>query len=95
MYFCKDNIADFCHGGELQYFMDDIGFSRALDKLPMMPNLPEDQQKVLDDLFEGKMTTEELSERTDGLMKVSNPVPALNRYISPHFSHCKCHIFFS
>lgn len=76
MYLCKDNIADFCHGGELQYFMDDIGFSRALDKLPMMPNLPEDQQKVLDDLFEGKMTTEELSERTDGLMKVSNPVPA-------------------
>ncbi|KAG0273817.1 hypothetical protein BGZ95_010361 [Linnemannia exigua] len=85
MNLCKDNIADFCHSGELQDFMDDTGFSTALDVLPTLPNLPQDQQDLLDSLFEGKMTLEVLSERIDDLMKAPNPVPALNRYIFTAF----------
>ncbi|KAG0066143.1 hypothetical protein BGZ92_005399 [Podila epicladia] len=82
----KNNIADFCHSGELQNFMDDTVFSTALDILPTMPNLPQDQQDMLDSLFEGKLSLEGLSERIDDLMKVSKPVPALNRYI---FTSCQ------
>lgn len=85
MNLCKDNIADFCHSGELQDFMDDTGFSTAVDALPTLPNLPQDQQDILDSLFEGKITMEGLSGRIDDLMKVSNPVPALNRYIFTAF----------
>ncbi|KAG9060835.1 hypothetical protein KI688_007904 [Linnemannia hyalina] len=85
MSLCKDNIADFCHSGELQDFMDDMGFSTAVDALPTLPNLPQDQQDMLDSLFEGKITMEGLSERIDDLMKVPNPVPALNRYIFTAF----------
>ncbi|KAG0049532.1 hypothetical protein BGZ89_004161 [Linnemannia elongata] len=85
MSLCKDNIADFCHNGELQDFMDDTGFSTAVDALPTLPNLPQDQQDMLGSLFEGKITMEGLSERIDDLMKVSNPVPALNRYIFTAF----------
>ncbi|KAF9898813.1 hypothetical protein EC991_010313 [Linnemannia zychae] len=85
MNLCKDNIADFCHSGELQDFMDDTGFSTAVDVLPTLPNLPQDQQDILDTLFEGKITMEGLSERIDDLLKVSNPVPALNRYIFTAF----------
>ncbi|KAF9115186.1 hypothetical protein BGX27_008664 [Mortierella sp. AM989] len=80
-----DNIADLCHDGELQDYMDDAGFLAALDALPTMPNLPQDQQDMLDRLFEGKMTLEGLSTRIDDLMKVSNPVPAINRYIFTAF----------
>ncbi|KAF8937955.1 hypothetical protein BGZ47_008782 [Haplosporangium gracile] len=85
MNLCKDNIADICHSGGLQDFMDDTGFSTAVDALPTLPNLPQDQQDILDILFEGKITMEGLSERIDDLMKVSNPVPALNRYIFTAF----------
>ncbi|KAG0027886.1 hypothetical protein BGZ81_005197, partial [Podila clonocystis] len=73
------------HSGELQDFMDDTVFSTALDALPTMPNLPQDQQVMLDSLFEGNLTLERRSERIDDLMKVSNPVPALNRYIFTSF----------
>ncbi|KAG0302966.1 hypothetical protein BGZ98_007100, partial [Dissophora globulifera] len=85
MSLCRDNIGDFCHGGELQDFMNDTGFSAALDALTTMPELPQDQQDVLDSLFKGKVTLEELSERIDGLMKVPNPVPELNRYLFTSF----------
>ncbi|KAG0329838.1 hypothetical protein BGZ99_000067 [Dissophora globulifera] len=85
MNLCRDNIGDFCHGGELQDFMDVTGFSAALDALPTMPDLPQDQQDVLDSLFKGKVTLEELSERTDGRMKIPNPVPELNRYLFTSF----------
>ncbi|KAF9272289.1 hypothetical protein BGZ68_002541 [Mortierella alpina] len=85
MNLCKDNIADFCHSGELQDFMDDKGFSMALDALPTLPNLPQDQQDMLDRLFEGRITMQGLSERIDDLVKVSNPIPAVNRYIFTAF----------
>lgn len=85
MNLCKDNIADFCHSGKLQDFMDDTVFLMALDALLTMPILPQDQQDMLDSLFEGKLTLERLSERIDDLMKVSNPVPALNHYIFTSF----------
>ncbi|KAG0372888.1 hypothetical protein BGX24_012453 [Mortierella sp. AD032] len=51
---------------------------------PLMPDLDGVlalKQGLLDSLFEGKVTLEVLSERVDDLMKVSNPVPTLNRYI--------------
>ncbi|KAF9181572.1 hypothetical protein BGZ51_005365 [Haplosporangium sp. Z 767] len=82
---CKDGIADFCHNGELQEFMDEAGFSMALDALPTMPDLPQGQRDMLDNLFEGQMTLKELSRRVDDLMKVPNPVPAVNRYIFTAF----------
>ncbi|KAG0250688.1 hypothetical protein BG011_008183 [Mortierella polycephala] len=81
----EDNIADFCHDGELQDFMDEAGFSMALDALPTMPDLPQGQQDMLDSLFEGKVTLKVLSGRIDDLMKVSNPVPDVNRYIFTAF----------
>ncbi|KAF9287617.1 hypothetical protein BGZ68_001538 [Mortierella alpina] len=85
MSLCKDNIADFCHDGELQEFMYLTEFSAALDALPTMPDLPVTQKKLLDDLFAGHIGLETLSERIDDLMKVPNPVPALNRYIFTAF----------
>ncbi|GJJ71751.1 hypothetical protein EMPS_04108 [Entomortierella parvispora] len=85
MNLCKDNIADFCHNGELQDFMDDSGFFAALDALPALPDMPQDYQDMLDNLFQGEISLEKLSERIDDLMKVPNPVPALNRYLFTSF----------
>ncbi|KAF9958762.1 hypothetical protein BGZ72_010979 [Mortierella alpina] len=46
---CKDNIADFCHDGKLQEFMDVTRFSAASDALTSMPGLLLAQEKLLDD----------------------------------------------
>ncbi|KAF9153917.1 hypothetical protein BGX20_004806, partial [Mortierella sp. AD010] len=48
---CQDNIADFCHDGDLQDAMDDEAFCAALDALPRMPQLPEDQLATLHSVF--------------------------------------------
>ncbi|KAG0006976.1 hypothetical protein BGZ80_005078 [Entomortierella chlamydospora] len=75
---CQDNVADFCHNGELQDDMDYRSFCLALDVLPRIPNLPTDQNAILHRVFEGVTSWEELSSRVDDLMKVPNPVPAIN-----------------
>ncbi|KAF9167509.1 hypothetical protein BGX20_011581 [Mortierella sp. AD010] len=75
---CQDNVADFCHNGELQDDMDYHSFCLALDVLPRMPNLPADQKAILHRVFKGVTSWEEFSSRVDDLMKVPNPVPAMN-----------------
>ncbi|KAF9417363.1 hypothetical protein BGZ76_004538, partial [Entomortierella beljakovae] len=75
---CMDNVADFCYDSELQDSMNDEAFCLALDSLPVMPCLPAIQSDLLNRIFEGDVSWEEISDRIDDLMKVPKPVPALN-----------------
>ncbi|KAG0079077.1 hypothetical protein BGZ90_003573 [Linnemannia elongata] len=59
-------------------FMNDVEILRGLGSISTLPDQPQDQQDMLDGLFQGEINLEECSERVDDLMKAPYPVPALN-----------------
>lgn len=58
---------------------------RGPGPISTLPDQPQDQQDMLDGLFQGKFNLEECSERVDDLMKALYPVPALNCYFFTSF----------